>query len=221
MLSTADHVRRPSPGDQVPHRHVQQRGDHVVHHDADDEQSRPHQREDAQPLGGLAQQVVRQLLAAAAPVARLGRGRQLGLQQLGDRSSRGLRCGANRSIRSQFSGQTLTHRRGPSMPPPDGSGPSTRRAPDGHDRKTGTLSRLADSPIARVVAYYVLLFAAAALLVQLVPGAADCSTAACSTTTREMHPRMRDVLIRPGTDLRAARPACRSPRSSPWRRRSP
>jgi Domain of unknown function (DUF4956) len=40
-------------------------------------------------------------------------------------------------------------------------------------RMSGRLSRLAENPIARVVAYYVLLFAAAALLVDLVPGAAD------------------------------------------------
>ena len=38
-------------------------------------------------------------------------------------------------------------------------------------RTTGTLGRLADSAIVRVIAYYVLLFGAAALFVQLVPGA--------------------------------------------------
>ncbi|MBA3498090.1 MAG: DUF4956 domain-containing protein [Gemmatimonadales bacterium] len=38
-------------------------------------------------------------------------------------------------------------------------------------RMSGTLTRVAESPIARVVAYYVLLFGATALLVDLVPGA--------------------------------------------------
>jgi hypothetical protein len=38
-------------------------------------------------------------------------------------------------------------------------------------RTTGTLGRLADSAIARVIAYYVLLFAATALFVEFVPGA--------------------------------------------------
>jgi hypothetical protein len=40
-------------------------------------------------------------------------------------------------------------------------------------RTTSRLSRLADSAIARVVAYYVLLFAATALFVELVPGAKE------------------------------------------------
>ncbi|HEX3234366.1 MAG TPA: DUF4956 domain-containing protein [Gemmatimonadales bacterium] len=38
-------------------------------------------------------------------------------------------------------------------------------------RTTGTLNRLAESPIARVIAYYIVLFAGTAVFVELVPGA--------------------------------------------------
>ena len=41
------------------------------------------------------------------------------------------------------------------------------------ERVSGGFTRLADNPLARVVAYYVLLFAATAVFVQLVPGAGE------------------------------------------------
>src|SRR5689334_1352168 len=41
------------------------------------------------------------------------------------------------------------------------------------DRTSGGFTRLADSPLAKVVAYYVVLFGISALLIQLVPGAGD------------------------------------------------
>ena len=45
------------------------------------------------------------------------------------------------------------------------------------ERTSGGFTRLADNPLVRVVAYYVLLFAATGLLIQLVPGASDLFTA--------------------------------------------
>src|SRR5712691_4132426 len=61
-------------------------------------------------------------------------------------------------------------------------------------RNTGTLNRLAESPIARVIAYYVLLFAGTALLVELVPGAGALVSGGVPQTTAEMESGVRGVL---------------------------
>jgi Domain of unknown function (DUF4956) len=57
-----------------------------------------------------------------------------------------------------------------------------------------SLSRLAENPIARVVAYYVLLFSATALLVDLVPGAADLFNGGVRDTPAEVSAGVRSVL---------------------------
>lgn len=61
-------------------------------------------------------------------------------------------------------------------------------------RNLGPLSRLAESPIARVVAYYVLLFAATALLVDLVPGAGALVNGGLQQTPAEMESGLSGVL---------------------------
>jgi hypothetical protein len=61
-------------------------------------------------------------------------------------------------------------------------------------RMSGSLSRLGESPIARVAAYYVLLFAATALLVDLVPGAGELVSGGVQQTTAEISAGLRDVL---------------------------
>jgi hypothetical protein len=60
-------------------------------------------------------------------------------------------------------------------------------------RNTGTLSRLIQNPIARVVAYYVLLFAGTALLVELVPQSAPLFSAGTQQTPAEIDAGVRDV----------------------------
>ena len=62
------------------------------------------------------------------------------------------------------------------------------------NRMSGTLNRLAEDPIARVVAYYVLLFAATALLVDLVPGAADLFSGGLQDTPAEVSAGVRSAL---------------------------
>lgn len=62
------------------------------------------------------------------------------------------------------------------------------------NRKFGSLSGLAESPIARVVAYYVLLFAATALFVDLVPGAGDLIYGGVQDTPAEVSAGVRDAL---------------------------
>lgn len=57
-----------------------------------------------------------------------------------------------------------------------------------------SLSRLAENPIARVVAYYVLLFAATALLIDLVPGAAELFNGGLQNTPAEVSAGVRSVL---------------------------
>jgi hypothetical protein len=57
-----------------------------------------------------------------------------------------------------------------------------------------SLSRLAENPIARVVAYYVLLFSATALLVDLVPGAADLFNGGVQDTPAEISAGVRSAL---------------------------
>src|SRR6266540_5123783 len=61
-------------------------------------------------------------------------------------------------------------------------------------RNTSTLNRLAESPIARVVAYYVLLFAGTALFVQLVPGAAALVSGGVPQTPAEIESGVRDMV---------------------------
>ena len=61
-------------------------------------------------------------------------------------------------------------------------------------RNTSTLNRLAESPIARVVAYYVLLFAGTALFVQLVPGARGLVSAGVQQTSTEIESGVRDMV---------------------------
>ena len=51
-------IRRAAPGNQVAHREVQERRDHIVHQQADAEQPGPDPREDPQALGGLPEQIV-------------------------------------------------------------------------------------------------------------------------------------------------------------------
>ncbi len=68
-------------------------------------------------------------------------------------------------------------------------------------RRTGTLSRLADNPIARVVAYYVLLFAAGALFIDLVPGGADLIYGGLQNTPAEISVGVRDALTQGQTPI--------------------
>ena len=61
-------------------------------------------------------------------------------------------------------------------------------------RNTSTLNRLAESPIARVVAYYVLLFAGTALFVQLVPSAGYLVNGGMKQTTAEVDAGVREMV---------------------------
>ena len=61
-------------------------------------------------------------------------------------------------------------------------------------RNTGTLNRLAESPIARVIAYYVLLFAGTALFVELVPGAGYLVSGGVQQTTAEVDAGVREMV---------------------------
>ena len=65
----------------------------------------------------------------------------------------------------------------------------------------GQLSRLAENPIARVVAYYILLFAATALLLDLVPEAATLIYGGVQQTTAEVSSGIRGVLTEGQTPL--------------------
>jgi hypothetical protein len=62
-----------------------------------------------------------------------------------------------------------------------------------HSRNAGTLSRLIQNPIARVVAYYILLFAGAGLLVELVPQSAVLFSGGIAQTPAEIDAGVRDV----------------------------
>ncbi len=59
----------------------------------------------------------------------------------------------------------------------------------------GQLSRLAENPIARVVAYYILLFAATALLLDLVPEAATLIYGGVQQSTAEISTNLRGALV--------------------------
>ena len=56
------------------------------------------------------------------------------------------------------------------------------------------LSRLAENPIARVIAYYILLFAATALFLELVPQAASLIYGGVQQTTAEISTNIQDTL---------------------------
>jgi hypothetical protein len=73
-------------------------------------------------------------------------------------------------------------------------------------RRTGTLSRLADNPIARVVAYYVLLFAAGAVFIDLVPGGADLIYGGLQNTPAEISVGVRDALTTGQTPIFETQP---------------
>jgi hypothetical protein len=73
-------------------------------------------------------------------------------------------------------------------------------------RRTGTLSRLADNPIARVVAYYVLLFAAGAVFIDLVPGGADLIYGGLQSTPAEISVGVRDALTTGQTPIFETQP---------------
>jgi hypothetical protein len=62
------------------------------------------------------------------------------------------------------------------------------------ERTSSGFTRLADNPLVRVVAYYVLLFATTGLLVQLVPGASDLFTAGLQQSAAETQTGMPDLL---------------------------
>lgn len=65
-------------------------------------------------------------------------------------------------------------------------------------RSPGLVGRLADDPIARVIAYYVLLFAATGLFVQFVPGA-EALVVGGIQASPEMDAGVRDVITGTGT----------------------
>jgi hypothetical protein len=63
-------------------------------------------------------------------------------------------------------------------------------------RMTGELGRLAENPIARVVAYYIILFAATAILIELVPGADQLVNGGVQQqTTEEVSAGLRGALV--------------------------
>jgi hypothetical protein len=66
-------------------------------------------------------------------------------------------------------------------------------------RNTSTLNRLAESPIARVVAYYVLLFAGTALFVEVVPGAGYLVSGGMQQTTAEVDAGVRGMVTGGGS----------------------
>jgi hypothetical protein len=66
------------------------------------------------------------------------------------------------------------------------------------DRTSGGFTRLADSPLAKVVAYYVVLFGISALLIQLVPGAGDLFSGGLQQSVVDTQTGMPDLLHTPG-----------------------
>ena len=74
-------------------------------------------------------------------------------------------------------------------------------------RRSGTLSRLVDNPIARVVAYYILLFAAGALFIDFVPGGADLIYGGVQSTTAEISAGIQGTLTQGQSPLFEAPPA--------------
>jgi len=66
------------------------------------------------------------------------------------------------------------------------------------ERASGGFTRLADSPLAKVVAYYVVLFGISALLIQLVPGAGDLFSGGLQPSVVDTQTGMPDLLHTPG-----------------------
>jgi hypothetical protein len=62
------------------------------------------------------------------------------------------------------------------------------------ERTSGGFTRLADNPLVRVVAYYVLLFGATGLIIQLVPGAGELFTAGLQQSVVDTQTGMPDLL---------------------------
>jgi uncharacterized protein DUF4956 len=73
-------------------------------------------------------------------------------------------------------------------------------------RTTTLWSRLAENPIAKVVAYYILLFAASALFIDLVPGGADLIYGGLQTSTAEISAGIQDALTQGQTPIFESRP---------------
>jgi hypothetical protein len=73
-------------------------------------------------------------------------------------------------------------------------------------RRTGTLNRLVDNPIARVVAYYVLLFAAGAVFIDLVPGGGDLIYGGLQNTPGEISVGLHDALTQGQTPIFETQP---------------
>jgi hypothetical protein len=73
-------------------------------------------------------------------------------------------------------------------------------------RRTGALNRLADNPIARVVAYYVLLFAAGAVFIDLVPGGGDLIYGGLQNTPAEISVGLHDALTQGQTPIFETQP---------------
>ncbi len=73
-------------------------------------------------------------------------------------------------------------------------------------RRSGLWNRLAENPIARVIAYYVLLFAASALFIDLVPGGADLIYGGVQNTTAEISAGLQDALTQGQTPIFESRP---------------
>ena len=82
-----------------------------------------------------------------------------------------------------------------------GAVPGRESSSMGTNRMSGSWSRLAANPIVRVVAYYVLLFAAAGLFVELVPGADELVYGGVQETTAEVSKGVQDVLTGAGVPV--------------------
>jgi hypothetical protein len=73
-------------------------------------------------------------------------------------------------------------------------------------RTTAWWNRLAENPIAKVVAYYILLFAASAVFIDLVPGGADLIYGGLQTSTAEISAGIQDALTQGQTPIFESRP---------------
>ena len=72
--------------------------------------------------------------------------------------------------------------------------------------KSESLSRLVDNPIARVVAYYILLFAAGALFVELVPGGSELIYGGVQDTTADISAGLQGAFTTGQTPIFESRP---------------
>ena len=62
------------------------------------------------------------------------------------------------------------------------------------ERRSGSSARLVDNPVIRVAAYYVILFAATGLFIQLVPGAADLFSAGLQQSVADTQTGLPDLI---------------------------